>query len=275
MGIPKLPTKTKTFLLDYLDPVTQFYPQIVRVAIVNEPDSKYKATPIKYVGWITNKGNFLFAYGVDPNGKLHGYPPQPMEKFDEYIEFHKYDVVGIYDVKELKNLISKTKTKNQKAKENKIMLENTNVTATEATTIVPTATPATPATPAETASVPAGATPIDNVADFLKMVHNKHTGLADGKIKVTLDEIKNRLGGKIKLMQLEKTANEGRNFYIVKIDEGAYMYSFKMMTTILQKWEDACGGLDNLNKMLEQANIIGIITDGEYNGKRYSKFDIE
>ena len=117
--------------------------------------------------------------------------------------------------------------------------------------------------------------PITSVADFLAMVHSsKTTGIADGRIKLSLDEVMERLGGTITVQKIEQCANEGRNFFVVQLSEQTYMYSFKMLTTIIAKWVQACGGVDGLNKMLEQTEIKMKLSKSEYMGKTYTRCDV-
>lgn len=117
--------------------------------------------------------------------------------------------------------------------------------------------------------------PITSVADFLAMVHgSKTTGIADGRIKLSLDEVMERLGGTITVQKIEQCAHEGRNFYVVQLSEQTYMYSFKMMTTIIAKWVQACGGVENLNNMLAQTEIKMKLSKSEYMGKTYTRCDV-
>lgn len=282
MTTPKIPIKIKNYLVEKFDLVTNRYPNIIKVMIAEPPTTK-DYNPSSYIGWISRKGGFIFPWSIDETGDLHGPQPYPYDKFDEYNESQltKYTIIHTFDVDELRKILFNKKRSKKTMKENKTELtmtavtnENANVTNAPAETPAPviaqtpTETPATPA-------LPVGGHTVNTVADFLAMVHAKPEGLSVGKMKVSLDEVKSRLGGKINIMAVEKTANEGRNFYLVQITENSYMYSFKMMTTIISKWEDACGGIDNLNQMLAKANIVGVITDAEYNGKKYSKFDVE
>lgn len=117
--------------------------------------------------------------------------------------------------------------------------------------------------------------PITNVADFLKMVHaTKTNGISDGRIKLSLDEVMERLGGVITIQKIEQCTNEGRNFYVVQLSEQTYMFSFKMMTTIIARWVGACGSVDGLNKMLEQTEIKMKCSKSEYMGKTYTKCEV-